>query len=171
MELIAGQNTALNTQEIIVTLDVGQVPNGLVLAACAFALAANGKVRTDNDFVSSEQPILAGEGIARENDGQIFKLKLDKLPTDIHKATIAVTIENGAAKGQSLAGVGYVTAQLANADGTALGNFRVDMSNRREVALIMVEFYRHNTHWKLRAVGHGFDNGSPALAQHHGMRM
>jgi len=169
MELIAGQNIALDTQEIIVTLDVGQVPSGLMLGACAFALAANGKVRTDNDFISADQPTLAGQGLARENDGQIFKLNLDKLPTDIHKVAIAVTIDNGVAKGQSLAAVGYVTAQLANTNGTALGNFRVDTNSRPEVALIMVEFYRRNSDWKLRAVGHGFDSGSAALAKHHGM--
>jgi len=169
MELVAGQNTVLNTREIVLTLDVGQVPSGLALDACAFALTANGKVRSNNDFVSSDQPVLAGQGIVRENDGQIFKLNLDQLPTDIHKIIVAVAIKNGVTKGQSLAGVGYVTTQLANADGSRLGNFRVDTSGRREAALIMVEFYRHNTNWKLRAVGHGFNGGSQALAKHYGV--
>lgn len=169
MELVAGQNTPLNTREIVLTLDVGQVPNGLVLDACAFALAANGKVRNDNDFVSSNQPALAGQGIIRENDGQIFKFNLDKLPTDIQKVAVTVMIENGAAKGQRLAAVGYVATQLAEADGTVLGNFRVDTKQRREVALIMIEFYRRNADWKLRALGQGFDGGSQPLAKHYGM--
>ncbi len=169
MELVAGQNTALNAREIVLTLDVGQVPNGLILDSCAFALAANGKVRTDNDFVSSKQPVLAGQGVARENHGQIFKLNLDKLPTDIHKVMITVTIENGGTKGQSLADVGHVVARLTDTNEAVLGSFRVDTSNRREVALILVEFYRRNADWKLRAVGHGFNGGTPALAKHYGV--
>lgn len=171
MELVAGQNTVLMTREIVLTLDVGQVPSGLALDSCAFALTATDKVRTNNDFVSSDQPVLAGQGIARENEGQIFKLNLDKLPTDIHKVLIAVTIKDGVTKGQSLAAVGYVTTLLTDAEGSALGSFRVETYGRREVALIMIEFYRRNADWKLRAVGHGFNGGSQALAKHYGVNV
>ncbi len=169
MQLVAGQNIPLQTNNFVLALDVGQVPSGFAVDTCAFALAANEKVRNDHDFIFFNNPQLVGQGIVREQDGQLFKLNLDKLPADIAKVAITITIENGVTKRQNISSIGHVVAMLKDDTGSLLSEFRVDTATRTEVALILVELYRRNGTWKLRALGQGFAGGLQSLAEHYGV--
>jgi len=171
MKLIAGQNIIVKNTTLELKFDLGNMPAGVAVDTSAFALAVNLKVRGINDVINANNPVLLGEGVSRENDGQIFKLDLQKLPADLAKVAMTIAIEKGAEKRQTLALVHHVSAQLWDSAEHMLCEFRMETHGRKEVAMIMVEFYRHNKAWKFRAVGQGFNNGQPALFSNYGVNV
>ncbi len=169
MKLIAGQNIMLKNTTLELKFDLGHMPSGLAVDTSAFALAANLRVRAIDDVINANNPILSDQGISRENDGQVFKFDLQKLPTDIAKVAVTISIEKGTKKRQTLALVRHVSAQLWDSSEHMLCEFRMETHGRKEVAMIMAEFYRHNQAWKFRAVGQGFNNGQQALFNNYGV--
>jgi len=169
MQLIAGQNITLKNTTLELKFDLGHMPSGVAVDTSAFALASNHKVRGIDDVINGDNPSLSGEGISRENDGQVFKFDLQKLPTELAKVAVTIVIKKGAEKRQTLALVHHVSAQLWDSPEHMLCEFRMDTEGRKEVAMIMVEFYRHNSAWKFRAVGQGFNNGQQALFSNYGV--
>jgi len=169
MQLIAGQNIILKNTTLELKFDLGHMPAGVAVDTSAFALAANHKVRTIDDVINSNNPSLSELGVVRENDGQVFKFDLQKLPAELAKVAVTISIEKGTEKRQTLALVRHVSAQLWDSPEHMLCEFRMETHGRQEVAMIMAEFYRHNQAWKFRAVGQGFNNGQQALFNNYGV--
>jgi tellurium resistance protein TerD len=148
------------------------------LDASAFLLAASGKVRSDTDFCFynnknvGDAVIHQGDNRTGEGDGddEQIKITLSKLPADIDKVAIAVTIHDGEARRQSFGQVSNAFIRLVNQK-TGAEVVRYDLSEDAsvETAMILGEVYRHGSDFKFRAVGQGFKGGLGPLATNYGV--
>ncbi|MGH6614004.1 TerD family protein [Sphingomonas sp.] len=148
------------------------------LDASAFLLAASGKVRNDTDFCFynnknvGDAVIHQGDNRTGEGDGddEQIKITLSKLPADIDKVAIAVTIHDGESRRQSFGQVSNAFIRLVNQK-TGAEVVRYDLSEDAsvETAMILGEVYRHGSDFKFRAVGQGFKGGLGPLATNYGV--
>ncbi|MEU6667227.1 TerD family protein [Streptomyces sp. NPDC046727] len=130
-------------------------------------LTADGKVRSDDDFIFYNQP--AGPGVTYTSGGgaapDAITVDTAAVPPDIEK--IVVTASPDAA-GQTFQGI-EPTATIRDADGgSALATFTPPQLGT-ETALVIVEIYRRNGQWKARAVGQGYANGLAGIATDFGV--
>ena len=168
--------------------DVNQYDGGadFDLDASAFLLGANGKVRKDEDFIfygnldSPDGSVhhtganLTGEG---EGDDEVLTIDFTKVPADVDKIAITVTIYEAQVRKQNFGQVSnaYVrVARMANAQdmqGTEVLRFDLMEEFSVETALVVCEIYRHNGEWKFNAVGAGYQGGLEALCRAYGVNV
>ncbi|MFS0692051.1 TerD family protein [Streptomyces nitrosporeus] len=130
-------------------------------------LTADGKVRSDDDFIFYNQP--SGPGVTYRSGGgtspDAIVVDTAAVPAGIEK--IVVTASPDAA-GQTFQGV-EPTATVRNADdGGAIATFTPPQLGG-ETALLVIEIYRRNGAWKARAVGQGYANGLAGIATDFGV--
>ncbi|MFI2353080.1 TerD family protein [Streptomyces anulatus] len=130
-------------------------------------LTADGKVRSDDDFIFYNQP--SGPGVTYRSGGgsapDAIVVDTTAVPPGIEK--IVVTASPDAA-GQTFQGV-EPTATVRNADdGSALATFTPPQLGA-ETALVVIEIYLRNGAWKARAVGQGYANGLAGIATDFGV--
>ncbi|MER7535032.1 TerD family protein [Streptomyces sp. NPDC097704] len=130
-------------------------------------LGANGKVRSDDDFIFYNQP--AGPGVTYRSGGgaapDAILVDTGALPAGIER--IVVTASPDAA-GQTFQGI-EPTATIRNADdGSVIATFTPPRL-ATETALVVVEIYLRNGAWKARAVGQGYANGLAGIATDFGV--
>ncbi|MEU5167721.1 TerD family protein [Streptomyces mutomycini] len=130
-------------------------------------LTADGKVRSDDDFIFYNQP--SGPGVTYRSGGgsapDAIVVDTTAVPPGIEK--IVVTASPDAA-GQTFQGF-EPTATVRNADdGSALATFTPPQLGG-ETALVVIEIYLRNGAWKARAVGQGYANGLAGIATDFGV--
>ncbi|MEU6441153.1 TerD family protein [Streptomyces sp. NPDC047046] len=130
-------------------------------------LTADGKVRSDDDFIFYNQP--SGPGVTYTSGGgaapDAVTVDTGSVPAAIEK--IVVTASPDAA-GQTFQGI-EPTATVRDADsGAVLATFTPPQLGS-ETALVVVEVYRRNGVWKARAVGQGYANGLAGIATDFGV--
>ncbi len=168
--------------------DVKQFDGGadFDLDASAFILGANGKVRSDADFIfynnleSTDHSVkhmgdnLTGEG---EGDDEVIVIDFTKIPADVQKIAITVTIYDAQARGQNFGQVSnaYVrVARMSNENdmnGSEVLRFDLGEEFSIETAVVVCEIYRHNGDWKFNAVGSGYQGGLAALGRAYGVNV
>ncbi|MFF0555262.1 TerD family protein [Streptomyces sp. NPDC004266] len=130
-------------------------------------LGANGKVRSDDDFIFYNQP--AGPGVTYRSGGgtapDAILVDTGALPAGIER--IVVTASPDAA-GQTFQGI-EPTATIRNADDGAVIATFTPPRLATETALVVVEIYLRNGAWKARAVGQGYANGLAGIATDFGV--
>ncbi|MEU0433390.1 TerD family protein [Streptomyces sp. NPDC006290] len=137
------------------------------LDVSSLLLTADGKVRSDADFIFYNQP--TGPGVTYRSGGgtapDAITVDTAAAPPGIEK--IVVTASPDAA-GQSFQGI-EPTATIRNADdNTVLATFTPPQLGT-ETALVIVEVYLRNGAWKARAVGQGYANGLAGIATDFGV--
>ncbi|MGC4948222.1 TerD family protein [Streptomyces sp. DT224] len=130
-------------------------------------LTADGKVRSDDDFIFYNQP--AGPGVSYRSGGgsapDAVVVDTASVPAGIEK--IVVTASPDAA-GRTFQGV-EPTATVRNADdGAVIASF-TPPGLGAETALVIMEVYRRGDAWKVRAVGQGYANGLAGIATDFGV--
>ncbi|MDR0717297.1 MAG: TerD family protein [Azoarcus sp.] len=151
------------------------------LDASVFMLGAGGKVRSDADFIFYNQLRSACGSVehtgdnrtgAGDGDDEAIKVILDKIPADIVRLVVAVTIHEAEARRQNFGMVSGAYIRLVNLDNdTEIVRFDLSEDASVETAMIFGEVYRHNGEWKFRAVGQGYAGGLHALAIAHGINV
>lgn len=156
------------------------------LDASAFLLGANGKVRSDDDFIfygnlqSKDGSVMhTGDNLTGEGDGDDETLFIDfsKVPADVQKIAITVTIYEAQERGQNFGQVSnaYVrVARRANENDTVgTEELRYDLGEEFsiETALVVCEIYRQGADWKFNAVGAGYQGGLYALCKNYGVNV
>jgi tellurium resistance protein TerD len=151
------------------------------LDASAFVCNADSKVRSDMDFCFYNNKSVAGGGVIHQGDNRTgegdgddeqVEITLSKLPADVDKVAVVVTIHEGDSKGQTFGQVSNAFIRLVDAN-TNAEVVRYDLSEDAsvETAMILGEVYRHGAEWKFRAVGQGFKGGLGPLAAHYGVNI
>lgn len=127
-------------------------------------LAADGKVRSDDDFVFYNQP--AGPGVTHSG-GAADTITVDTaaVPPEIEKVVVTASLD---APGATFAGT-EPTATVKDADAGAVVATFTPPQLGTETALVVVEIYRRNGAWKVRAVGQGYANGLAGIATDFGV--
>ncbi|MER7804424.1 TerD family protein [Streptomyces parvulus] len=130
-------------------------------------LTADGKVRSDDDFIFYNQP--SGQGVTYRSGGgsapDAIVVDTAAVPPGIEK--IVVTASPDAA-GQTFQGI-EPTATIRNADDQSVLATFTPPQLGAETALVIVEVYLRNGAWKARAVGQGYANGLAGIATDFGV--
>lgn len=130
-------------------------------------LTADGKVRSDDDFIFYNQP--AGPGVTYRSGGgsapDAIVVDTAAVPPGIEKIVVTASPDGA---GQTFQGI-EPTATVRNADdGSALATFTPPRLGA-ETALVVIEIYRRGGAWKARAVGQGYANGLAGIATDFGV--
>ncbi|WP_405766656.1 TerD family protein [Streptomyces sp. NBC_01538] len=137
------------------------------LDVSSLLLTADGKVRSDDDFIFYNQP--TGPGVTYRSGGgttpDSITVDTTAVPPGIEK--IVVTASPDAA-GQTFQGI-EPTATIRNADDSAVLATFTPPQLASETALVIVEVYLRNGAWKARAVGQGYANGLAGIATDFGV--
>lgn len=149
------------------------------LDASAFLVGANGKVRSDADFIFYNQ-LKSTDGSVEhtgdnrtgqgDGDDEVIKVDLSRVPADVQKVVITVTIHDANLRNQNFGQVDNAFIRVVN-EVTGGEVVRYDLQEEASVqtAMIFGELYRHNGEWKFRAVGQGFNGGLKAMCDQFGI--
>ena len=145
------------------------------LDSSLFLLGANEKLISESHFLfynnlvspdpdKSVQHLgdnLTGAG---EGDDEVIKINLKKVPTDVQKIVVTVTIHEAQQRGQNFGQVQNAFVRVVDSQ-TKQEAVRYDLVEDYsvETALIMAELYRKDSEWRLNAVGAGYQGGLQAL--------
>ncbi|WP_329563950.1 TerD family protein [Kitasatospora sp. NBC_01266] len=174
-----GANISLAAAAVRAVLRWSTTPGAPDVDASALLLGANGKVRSDTDFVFYNQP-RHPSGLVRhrpkhrvpgtEEIADTIEVDLAKLPADVERVTLVGSTEEG-----DFRAVGALRVLLHDAAGTGgaanaepLAEFQVGEVEAVS-ALVCAEFYRRDGGWKFRAVGQGYASGLSGLATDFGV--
>ncbi|MCF1600596.1 TerD family protein, partial [Streptomyces muensis] len=157
-----GSNIPLSAARV--TVDVAAPVR---LDVSGLLLTADGKVRSDDDFIFYNQP--SGPGVTYRSGGgtspDAITVDTSAVPPGIEK--IVVTASPDAA-GQTFQGI-EPTATIRNADDNSVLATFTPPQLGTETALVIVEVYLRNGAWKARAVGQGYANGLAGIATDFGV--
>ncbi|MDX2815409.1 TerD family protein [Streptomyces sp. PA03-5A] len=157
-----GSNIPLSAARVAV-----EVSAPVRLDVSGLLIAADGKVRSDDDFVFYNQP--AGPGVTYRSGGgtspDAITVDTVAVPAGIEKIVVTASPD---APGATFAGT-EPTATVRDADsGAVLATFTPPALST-ETALVVVEIYRRSGAWKARAVGQGYANGLAGIATDFGV--
>ncbi|MEU6342642.1 TerD family protein [Streptomyces sp. NPDC046977] len=145
--------------------------------ASALLVGADGRVRSDEDFVFYNQPRHPA-GVARhlpkrsEPAGltDAVEVDLSALDPSVDRVVIAASSDGGPfALVSDLRVLLYDAAAAAGSDAEPLAFFEVVPDTGDESALICGELYRRSGSWKFRALGQGYVSGLEGLATEFGI--
>ncbi|WP_143203016.1 TerD family protein [Streptomyces sp. CB02460] len=157
-----GSNLPLNAVRVAV-----DVAAPVRLDVSGLLLTADGKVRSDDDFIFYNQP--TGPGVSYRSGGgsapDAVVVDTASVPAGIEKIVVTASPDEA---GRTFQGV-EPTATVRNADdGAVLASFTPPRLGA-ETALVILEVYRRGGAWKVRAVGQGYANGLAGIATDFGV--
>ena len=151
------------------------------LDGAVFLVNAAGKVRSDADFVfynnlkSTDGSVVhSGDNTtgAGEGDDETVTIDLSKVPADVDKVVLAVTIHDAEARKQNFGMVSKAFVRCVNASGNSeIARYDLSEDSSTEAAMIFGEVYRAGGDWKFKAVGQGFKGGLGPLAKSYGVNV
>ncbi|WP_433679092.1 AIM24 family protein [Nocardia sp. CA-119907] len=133
----------------------------------ALLLGADGRVRSDADFVFFNQPV--GPGVTYRHGrgaGDMVDVVTSALPANVDKVVVTASLDGSGPP--TFAGASSLTATI----GSDTGTLTFPMTGlSTETAVVCVEIYRRGGAWKVRAVGQGYDNGLAGIATAFGVNI
>jgi tellurium resistance protein TerD len=150
------------------------------LDASALLVGADGKVRSDADFIFYNQPRSAdgsvehkGDNRTGQGDGDDEQIAIDlqSLPADIDRVVVVVSIDQGEARRQNFGQVRSAYSRVLDQDGAEIVRFDLSEDAAPETAMIFSEIYRSGAEWKFRAVGQGYQSGLAGVATDFGVNL
>lgn len=151
------------------------------LDASLFMVRDDGKVPSDAHFIFYNQPKSPEGSIehtgdnrtgAGEGDDESILVTLSRVPAEVQRLVIVVTIHDADARRQNFGQVSNAFVRIVNRDNNQeVVRFDLSEDYSTETAMIFGEIYRHSGDWKFRAVGQGYSGGLRALALQHGVNV
>lgn len=140
----------------------------------ALLLGADGKVRSDADFVFYNQPRhpsgLVRHLAKRRVGGDLtdtVEVDLDRLPADVLRVVVSASADGGAFG--RVPGLRVLVCEPdAPADAEPLARYDITDADA-ETALLCGELYRRGDGWRFRAIGQGYASGLAGLATDFGI--
>jgi len=149
------------------------------LDGSAFLLKSDGKVRGDSDFIfynnlkSTDGSVVhTGDNTTGEGEGDDERIEIDltRVPADIDRISVTVTIHDADARRQNFGMVSKAFIRCLNAEGEKeIARYDLSEDSSTETAMIFGEIYRYNGEWKFKAIGQGFNGGLGPLARSFGV--
>lgn len=151
------------------------------LDGVVFLLKPDGKVRSDADFIfynnlKSTDGSVAHSGDNRtgagDGDDETVSIDLTRVPADVDRIAVAVTIHDAEARRQNFGQVQKAFVRCVNAANNGeIARYDLSEDGSTEGAMIFGEVYRNGADWKFRAVGQGFKGGLGPLARNYGVNV
>ncbi|MBK1641891.1 hypothetical protein CKO12_08405 [Chromatium okenii] len=151
------------------------------LDASLFMVKTDGKVPSDAYFIFYNQKTSpegsvehTGDNLTGDGDGddETMHVTLSKVPADIQRLVVVVTIHDAEARHQNFGQINNAFVRIVNRDNQQeVVRFDLSEDYSTETAMVFGELYRHNGDWKFKAVGQGYAGGLHALALQHGVNV
>ena len=158
------------------------------LDAILFMCDESGKVRSDMDFIfygmyeDKTKPLISacgsvhhhGDNRTGEGDGddEQITINLPKVPADVKKLVIGVSIYDADKRNQNFGMVEKTSTRIVNqSNNVEIANYDMSEDSAIQTAIVMGELYRHNGDWKYRAIGDGFKDGLKAICTAYGVNL
>ena len=153
------------------------------LDASAFLLGENGKLLRDEDFVFYNNlngrdgaVVHTGDNLTGDGDGddEVIMIDFSKIPSEIKKSAICVTIHDAEARRQNFGQVSNAYIRIAKLSdefdtvGEPVLKFDLEEEFSIETALVVAEIYFKNGEWKFNAVAAGYQGGLEAICRSFG---
>lgn len=153
------------------------------LDASAFLLGANNKLLRDEDFVFYNNPKHDSGAVEHtgdnrtgsgEGDDEVIIIDFSKVPSNIAKIAIVVTIHEAEERRQNFGQVDNAYIRVARMedefdnDGTPVLRFDLTEEFSIETAIVVAEFYKKNGCWRFNAVASGYQGGLEAICRSYG---
>ena len=153
------------------------------LDASAFLLGENGKLLRDEDFVfyntlngRDGAVVHTGDNLTGDGDGddEVIMIDFSKIPSEIKKIAICVTIHDAEARRQNFGQVSNAYIRIAKLSdefdtvGEPVLKFDLEEEFSIETALVVAEIYFKNGEWKFNAVAAGYQGGLEAICRSFG---
>lgn len=153
------------------------------LDASAFLLGENGKLLRDEDFVFYNNlngrdgaVVHTGDNLTGDGDGddEVIMIDFTKIPREIKKIAICVTIHDAEARRQNFGQVSNAYIRIAklrdefDTVGEPVLKFDLEEEFSIETALVVAEIYNRNGEWKFNAVAAGYQGGLEAICRSFG---
>jgi tellurium resistance protein TerD len=139
------------------------------------------KVRSDADFIYYNNLRSACGAVehtgdnrtgAGDGDDEAIKVDLSKVPEDVAKLAVVVTIHDAETRRQNFGMVGSAFIRVVNqANDHEVVRYDLSEDASTETAMVFGELYRHSGEWKFRAVGQGYAGGLAASARDYGVNL
>ncbi|MGW2488381.1 TerD family protein [Streptomyces sp. NPDC001606] len=170
MSMPKGSNTQVPTAALRVELGWRSGP-GVPDADASALLLAEGKVRSDGDFVFYNQPAHSSGAVRHEGKRTAGAQVADTLFADLARVESAVEriVLAASADGGTFGQVPGLYIEVTDAaTGAVVARFDSPGATS-ETAFVLGEFYRRQGGWKFRAVGQGYSSGLEGLATDFGI--
>ncbi|MEE1941587.1 TerD family protein [Streptomyces sp. TRM 70361] len=128
-------------------------------------LTADGRVRSDDDFVFYNQPSAPGVTHSAADGRDTITVDTQAVPAGIEKVVVTASLDT---PGATFAGTEPTATVRDAASGTVVATFTPPRLGP-ETALVVVEVYRRGGAWKVRAVGQGYADGLAGIATDFGV--
>ncbi|MEW1907218.1 TerD family protein [Kitasatospora sp. NPDC085895] len=171
-----GANIPLTAAAVRAVLRWSATPGAPDVDVSALLVAADGKVRSDADFVFYNQPrhpsglvrhLPKQQAGAGDEVSDAVEIDLGRLAEDVDRVVLAGSSEEGSFP--SVPRLRVLVFDVAAGEGAdPLAEFPVTDSGD-VTALVAGEFYRRAGGWKFRAVGQGYATGLSGLATDYGI--
>ncbi|AZI45236.1 hypothetical protein EHF33_20215 (plasmid) [Deinococcus psychrotolerans] len=161
--LLKGQRMALGPQNQGLTLTLHTELDHPDVDISLFALDETRKIKDDRYLTFFNQPTSPNGEVrmTAAGSGTAFTLNLDQLPLWISRLILTATSDS-----QPISRLRRGQVMLTPSVGDAL---QVTLTpDGQELALMLVEIYRHQDAWRVTAVEQGFNGGMAALVQSFG---
>jgi stress response protein SCP2 len=165
-----GANLAVDSHAVRVELSWSDGVGGPDVDASALLLTADGRVRSDADFVFYNQPRHASGAVRHLGKQRTGGVTTDTVDVDFGALESAITrvVLCASADGGVFGQVTGLTLRVLDREGQAeLARF--EMQADTETAFIGGELYLREGRWKFRAVGQGYASGLAGLATDFGI--
>ncbi|MFF1324569.1 MULTISPECIES: TerD family protein [Streptomyces] len=166
-ELSKGGNIAMGPGPVVAELHAV----GGTVDLSALLVAADGKVRSDDDLVFYNQPSAESDAVRHvavdAAGGERIEVDPAALPADVDRVVLVGSCDPDDAS-RTFREVKDVLIR-ASRPGADPVQFRPPALTDGERAVLLVEFYRRGEGWKLRAIGQGYANGLAGLATDFGI--
>jgi tellurium resistance protein TerD len=156
------------------------------LDASVFMTDDNGKCKnSDTDFVFYSNKVGRNgcvkhmgdnlTGSSGNKDDEQIKIDFTKIPDDVKRLAIAVTIYDADTRAQTFGQVSNAYVHVASIPamdaeiGTEQIRYDLEEDFSAETAVVAAEFYKKDGEWKFKAVGRGFNGGLKALCNNFGV--
>lgn len=145
------------------------------LDSSAFLLGTNEKILSDAHFIfynnlTSPDPDKSVQHTgdnrtgAGEGDDETIKINLKKVPTEIQRIVIAVTIHEADIREQNFGQVENAFVRIVNSQfSEEIVRYDLAEDYSTETSMIMAELYSKDGEWLVKAVGSGYQKGLQAL--------
>lgn len=166
MQVLAkGENAPVTVLDVRASISWQPSPGSPDVDVSALLLTAEGKVRSDADFVFYNQPTHASQAVrhtGKDGATDSIDVNLAAVESDIERIVLAASSDGG-----TFGQVGALTVTLVEPTGVELVRFTT--TGATETAFVAGELYLRSGQWKFRAVGQGYSDGLAGLATDFGI--
>jgi tellurium resistance protein TerD len=151
------------------------------LDASALLVAANGKVRSGDDFIFYNQPSAKDGSVvhlgdnrsgAGEGDDEQIAIDLTKIAADVERVVIVVSIDQADERRQNFGQVRGAYCRVMNqSNDQEIVRFDLSEDAAPETSMLFAEIYRNGAEWKFKAVGQGYATGLAGIVADFGVPM